>query len=223
MAAIPDTRISLIGRLSDFEDRQAWDEFVTMYRPVIYALAVRSGLQASDADDAVQEVLWAVGRSVAKWQPDPTRARFRTWLGRITRNLVINLLAQQRRRPWKLNDVDLQGLLEVTGDPNSDAESREFELAFRRQAFAMVASKVQRRIQPQTWAAFRRTAIDGAPVTIVAEELGWERGMVYVARCRVMRMLREEVERLEQDASADYHGVHDVGSNPNSSAWGVDP
>ncbi len=203
MVAPPSTRMSLIARLSDFEDRQAWDEFTAIYRPTLFDLARRSGLQDSDADDAVQDILWAVGRSVARWKPDPARARFRTWLARIARNLVINLLIQQQRRPWRLGDSNLQDLLKRVPDKGCEAEAQRFLLAFRRQAFAIAAEKVQCRVEPRTWAAFYRTSIDGVPVQQVSGELALDRGMVYVARSRVMRLLREEVEAMEQDVVSD--------------------
>jgi len=59
-----ETRASLILRLPDASDVVAWDEFVAIYSPLIFRLARRQGLQPTDADDLVQEVLTTVSRSL---------------------------------------------------------------------------------------------------------------------------------------------------------------
>ena len=60
MGPSPDTRLSLILRLSDPADADAWRDFVSLYEPLIYQLARRKGLQDADARDLCQEVLLAV-------------------------------------------------------------------------------------------------------------------------------------------------------------------
>ena len=65
VSPIPETRPSLIVRLSDVDDVDAWDEFVTIYGPLVYRVARHRGLQHSDAQDLVQEVcLRYLGRSM---------------------------------------------------------------------------------------------------------------------------------------------------------------
>ena len=91
-----ETRASLIVRLRDAADVAAWDEFVTIYGPVVYRLALRQGLQAADADDVVQQVFAAVAQSVHQWLEKPQRGRFRGWLLTIARNIAIKTLI---RRP----------------------------------------------------------------------------------------------------------------------------
>ena len=43
MKSVPDTRESLLIRLSNPADEAAWREFLEIYRPVIYRLACRVG------------------------------------------------------------------------------------------------------------------------------------------------------------------------------------
>ena len=46
MATTPNTRASLIARLSDSHDAEAWQEFVEIYLPLLYRLARRKGVSA---------------------------------------------------------------------------------------------------------------------------------------------------------------------------------
>ena len=60
---------------------------------------------------------------------------------------------------------------------------------------------VCQRVEPQTWQAFRLTALDGLPAAEVAGQVGLEVAAVYKAKSRVLRLLREETQRLEGRAS----------------------
>jgi RNA polymerase sigma-70 factor (ECF subfamily) len=62
----PGTRHSLILRLRDPADADAWHEFVTLYEPLVYRLARRKGLQDADARDVCQEVFRAVARAAER-------------------------------------------------------------------------------------------------------------------------------------------------------------
>ena len=45
---LPDTRASLILRLPDASDVEAWNEFVEIYRPIVYRVARKKGLQHAE-------------------------------------------------------------------------------------------------------------------------------------------------------------------------------
>jgi predicted DNA-binding protein (UPF0251 family) len=57
--------------------------------------------------------------------------------------------------------------------------------------------RVQLRVQPHTWEAFRLTAQEGLSGAEAAGRLGIKVATVFVARNKVQNMLRDEVRRLE--------------------------
>jgi len=57
MANLPDTRYTLLARLSDPNDLSAWSEFAEIYEDAIYRYSRSRGLQDSDAWEVVQHVL----------------------------------------------------------------------------------------------------------------------------------------------------------------------
>ena len=91
----PDTRDTLLTRLQNPADQQAWDEFVQLYQPLIFGFARSRGVQDADARDITQRVLWAVARAADRWEPGRDRGRFRGWLARVTTNAVINLVQRE--------------------------------------------------------------------------------------------------------------------------------
>ncbi|HWE40748.1 MAG TPA: sigma-70 family RNA polymerase sigma factor, partial [Isosphaeraceae bacterium] len=112
MADSPKTRASLLVRIRDPRDERAWAEFAAIYGPLVRRLARARGLQEADAADLSQDVLRAVAGAIERYDPDPKRGSFRAWLFTIARNLILNLLAAQRRHPRGSGDTDVNRLLE---------------------------------------------------------------------------------------------------------------
>ena len=198
---IPETRNSLILRLPDKQDVEAWDQFVDIYQPLVFRLAISKGFQEADAQDVVQEVMAAVARAIEHWEPDSERGRFRDWLFRIARNLMINFLTRRKYQPLSTGGSGLIQLLNEQPDQTSDQSeaSREFDLEYRRELFLIAAERVRQDVRSQTWEAFRLTNIESLSVEDAARRLGMTEGSVLVARCRVLARLREVVRRLESD------------------------
>jgi len=57
--------------------------------------------------------------------------------------------------------------------------------------------RVAQRVEAHTWQAFTLTALDGQSGSDVATRLGVPVAMVYVARSRVQKMLKDEIQALE--------------------------
>jgi RNA polymerase sigma-70 factor (ECF subfamily) len=195
----PITRRSLVLRLRDLDDQAAWAEFVDVYEPLLYRLARGRGLQDADARDLCQEVFRAVASAIERWDPDPAKGRFRGWLFRIARNLVVDYLASQGRQPRGSGRTSVQELLEAKPAADSRAEA-EFAAEFRRRAFHWAAGQVKNEFTESTWMAFWKSGVECLPIAEVARELEMSPGAVYVARSRVLARLRSRVEQLTEDS-----------------------
>jgi RNA polymerase sigma-70 factor (ECF subfamily) len=199
MPETPATRPSLLVRLRDPRDGQAWELFVRIYAPLIYGLARRHGLQDADAADLTQEVLRTVARALPDFEYDPARGRFQNWLYAVVRTRLSNFLQARRARPDQ-GRGDTVALEEI--ESNAGLAVEWWEQEYRRQLFARAVDRVRPAVEPRTWEAFQRTAVDGLPALHVARDLGMSVAAVYMARCRVLARLRDVVRQLEEEADA---------------------
>src|SRR5690242_227397 len=117
MAEFPPTRASLLLRLRDARDGEAWREFVDLYAPLVYGYLRKQGLQDADAADLCQDVLMAVAGAVGRLEYDPARGAFRNWLFTVVRNRLSNWLAAQDRRVQASGDSATHQLLEQCPAP----------------------------------------------------------------------------------------------------------
>ncbi len=199
MTDSPATRQSLLARLKNPRDAQAWDEFVAIYTPLINRLARAGGLQVADAADLSQEVFRAVAGAIDRYDPDPGRGSFRSWLFRISRNLMINLLAARRIRPQATGDSDVQELLERIPAPDG-AETAFFEVEYRRRIFHWAADQIHGEFRPSTWQAFWLTAVEGQDARAASHAIGISVGAVYIARSRVMARIKSVIQEVEGES-----------------------
>ena len=190
---VPETRPSLLLRLRDAHDQQAWGEFWEIYQPLIHRLVRHKGLQDADAREVTQEVLLAVSKVVGRWDANPSRGSFRGWLATITRNLIVNFLIRQDRHPRGTGDSDFARWLDQVPSPDCH-ESQLFALEHRRQLFLRATAEIETEFRPETWRFFWETSVVGRDVADVANEQQMSAGAVYVARSRVMKRLRAQIE-----------------------------
>lgn len=191
MNETPETRVSLIARMRDVEDNEAWTEFIQIYQPLVQRFVIRRGLQYADAAEVTQEVLSRVARSIGTWDASHQKSSFRGWLYSITRNLTIDFLRRKKTELAKIIGGDC-GLSNVAGP--SEVETNEFQLEYEKQLFHWAAEKLKPSVKPVNWSAFWMSTVDGIAIEEVASSLNIKAGNVYVARSRIMAKLADLIQ-----------------------------
>ena len=188
------TSVTLLGRLHQQPgDAAAWQEFVARYRPRIYTQCLALALQPADAEDVTQAVLLRLVEKLPQFRYDPTQC-FRAWLKTVTHHILVDYLTEKRRLPGS-GETAVVRLLE-----NVQAREdlvREMEAEYERELFEEALKQVRERVPVQQWEAFRLTALEQLSGAEVAARLGMLVATVYTARSKVQKLVRDEVQLLE--------------------------
>ena len=204
MSESPSTHASLLIRLRDPGDEEAWTEFHEIYGPLIRRIARRRGLQEADAEDLAQEVFRAVAQAIERYNPDPNRGSFRAWLSRIARNLTINLIAARRRHPQAAGGTDILRMLEDQPD-SSGEDSAVFDAEHRHRLVMWAAGRIRVGMSEAAWQAFWQAGVEGRPPGEVAKALGISLGTVYQYKSRAVVRIRHELRRHGSIPAEDHN------------------
>ena len=188
------TRQSLLIRLRDPEDQQAWEEFYARYTPMIGGWCRR--WFPRETEDMVHEVMRVLVKRLRTFEYDPTKL-FRAYLKTVTRQLMAHM--KEKERLWPMVGGD--GILEEA-EATDDLETRlasEYDLEFLEKAKANVRAHVE----PHTWSAYVETVERGRKGAEVARELGMTVGAVHSARWHVLKLLQQEVAFLEHSSGRE--------------------
>lgn len=199
MPHMPPTQPSLLVRLKDAHDREAWERFVDLYAPLVFAFVRKRGLQEADAADLTQDVLRQVALSAKSLVYDPKRGSFRSWLFTVVRNRLTDHWRANGRRDAATGDSSQWRA--VTDGLLSTDDSADWDAEYERQLFHYAARLIRVDFSNATWNAFWQSAVEGRDGKTIAEELGLSVAAVYLAKGRVMTRLKQQVKWLLGDDS----------------------
>lgn len=157
-----DTRPSLISRVRDPGDQEAWREFEARYRDLLRCYAERRGLQPADAEDVRQHVMLNLSRYLRDFKYDPKRGRFRSYLGRMVRSAVAQHFAKRGGGEVAL-DTKMEAAVPDGDSPDPDAVWDE---EWMNHHYRLAMDAIRQRVDEQTLAVFDRFVAGDAAETI---------------------------------------------------------
>lgn len=190
------TSVSLLGRVrGEVVDQAAWAEFVGRYAPRIYLWCRQWKLQEADAEDVTQNVLCKLATRLRSFQYDPARS-FRAWLKVVTEHALSDFLAERRKPGLGSGDSAVADVLRSVAARTDLLERLREE--FDREVLDEALARVQRRVPPQRWEAFRLTALEGLSGAEAARRLHMNITTVFTSKCKVQQLVQREIQELEQ-------------------------
>jgi RNA polymerase sigma-70 factor (ECF subfamily) len=188
------TRTTLIQRLKNWQDQSSWQDFFDTYWKLIYGVAIKGGLTRAEAQDVVQETMLSVAKHMPNFKYDRRIGSFKAWLLNMTRWRIID---QLRKRGYSVD-----GRMEDTliSQSNSDLETL-WNAEWEKNLFDAAITKVKRRLDPQKYQIFDFYVNKQWMPAKVAKTFGISINQVYLAKHRVVELIKEEVKKLEAEMS----------------------
>jgi RNA polymerase sigma-70 factor, ECF subfamily len=191
--ASDNTSSSLLVRIKS-KDQEAWQRFVHLYGPLVYAWCRQSGLQEADAADVGQEVFRTVAESIADYHHGEKGDSFRGWLRTVTRTRVIDFMRRKARAAQGVGGSDAQA--EWLDFPDCQAETGSTDDDDRLLLLRRAVDLVLDNCKEENRRAFLQVVIAGKHPADVAQDLGMTVNAVYVAKSHILRRIRDEFAEL---------------------------
>jgi RNA polymerase sigma factor (sigma-70 family) len=198
------TRSSLLSRLKNASDAVSWQAFVDNYGRLIYKVCLRAGLQRQEAEEVVQETVAAVALQMPKFSYDRSKGSFKGWLARVTRNHIADFLTKKTRetaRRVEISEARAEGLTEteeVTRGIGHDLDD-VWESEWREHLLDRALRRVQEIVSARNIQIFQLSTVQGWSTERIAAALCVSRARIYLARHRVGRMVKREIDGMRKE------------------------
>ncbi len=199
------TRVTLLNRMKNWDDQSSWQEFFNIYWKLIYGFARKAGLTEAEAQDALQETMLSVAKNLPGFKYNPEIGTFKGWLLTLTRWRIVDQLRKRGpmvpHHPSALADPARTATIERIADENSADVNAIWESDWEKTLYAAGLQRVKLRLDPQKFQIFDFYVTREWPPEKVAQTFNVAVNQVYLVKNRVTEMLREEIRRLEREAT----------------------
>jgi RNA polymerase sigma-70 factor (ECF subfamily) len=193
------TQPSLLSRVRDPSDQQAWAHFEAKYRELILRYCRRRGLQQADAEDVRQMTMMRLVRTLPQFMYDPERGRFRDYLYRVVKSAMNDVRSRPKSALTAVVPDDLEAL-RAPQAPDDGLWEQEWVDHHYRMAMAAVRAS----FEPTSVAVFERL-LAGDTVEAVSQQFAMTPAAVHKVKQRVR-------DRLSALIESQTHEEDDVGA-----------
>ena len=181
------TRQTLLLKVRNQYDESSWEDFTRYYGRYIYAVLRGMGIDYNDLEDMHQAVLLILWKNLPKFDYNPEKGSFRSWLCTIIRNHVYGYYRDKK------SGAELK---------SEDAVESELEKISEKEWMIHIATVAWENVKDDFSDSVQKIYVrltNGEKPEEIAEDTGITRGTVYVYKERVQKALRREVRRLERE------------------------
>ena len=186
-----NTRQTLLMRAKNPDDQNAWEEFVSYYRDFLKIVIYKISGHQRFSDDLFQSVLVEIWRSLPRFEANPERAKFRTWMSRLVRNTVIDHLKKEYKQQKIQNEL-----------PDAEAGETELEDIIRREweihLSRLAIKNISERFTGKAMQVFEMS-LAGKAIEVICQELEISTDSAYTLKNRVKKYLIREIKRLREE------------------------
>lgn len=186
------TRPSLLIRVRDRADRDAWYEFDSIYRPMLLRFVQARGLAGADAEEVVQASMSALCEHIAGFDYDPARGRFKAWLRTMVNNRVRNFFRDRKEFRAASGAMSL-------ADQGAGPDE-VFDALWRQEHMKHCLRRIRDEVAETTFDAFIAYAMEEQPIEEVCRRFDMTANQVHAIKSRMVARIRQRmVELLGED------------------------
>lgn len=198
------TTTKLLDALKDHANEPVWSQIDARYRPVIAGLARRLGATSAEAEDAAQQTLAEFVQAYRLGRYDRGKGRLSSWILGIARNITLAAVRKRRKEAFRgggAGDEQIAALDGADDEALRQAWTDERDRVILLRALGVLRDESA--IDDRTLTAFELVALRGVPAAEVGAQCGMSVDQVYVARSRVTKSLRQQVQEMTEAFEED--------------------
>jgi RNA polymerase sigma-70 factor (ECF subfamily) len=192
------TRASLLSRLKDWNDGDSWQDFFDTYWKLIYLTARKAGLDHADAEEIVQETFLSVSKAIREFHYDRDRGSFKAWLRNATVWRISDYLRRRAKNEILVSGLELSACDEkaIEDCPSSDDLSSDWDAGWEDGLEHLAVLRIKKRAAAKQFQVFDLAVIRQWTPERIAKTLHVSRAYIYLAKHRISRQIRSEIEKL---------------------------
>jgi RNA polymerase sigma-70 factor (ECF subfamily) len=194
--AEPDSTESGLLDAAKRLDPKAWREMLDRYSWLVFRWCRSGGLNADDAADVVQTVMFQVAASLPRFEKDGQKAAFRRWLRTITRRRIADVCRAEAKQPHAEGGSSAQQRFLSLPDAAESSSSSGAGLDRLRTGLWNLIETLEDEFDASTWQAFWLTSVEDRTSIEAGVLLGMTPNAVRLAKGRVLQRLRAAAGEL---------------------------
>jgi RNA polymerase sigma-70 factor (ECF subfamily) len=191
------TTSTVLQRLSDFDDRDAWERFCERFHQPLQAFARKNGLDESECEDVAQESLMAFAEAYRRGEYDRKQGRLSSWLFGIAWRRIDHARRKSDRREdhVRLQATETAQWMQIEAPLEV---SPEWEAVWERSMLEQSLRQVRKEFEPATFRVFEMIVLEQKAIEEGERALGLSRNAIYIAKHRVSKRMRELLEQCDE-------------------------
>jgi RNA polymerase sigma factor (sigma-70 family) len=191
------TRKSLLSRLKNWGDQDGWKVFFDTYWRLIYRAGRKAGLSDAEAQDAVQETLLSVCKSMPDFKYNQ-EGSFKGWLLKLTSWRIMDQLRKRQKHLKNCGTRTSTGTDEIEAVPDTEISlDAAWNEEWEQNLMQVAIERVKRKVDGKHFQVFELSAVKGWPVARICKALKINRATIYLAKHRISKLIKQEVTFLK--------------------------
>ena len=203
------TSETLIERIHDLEDQEAWDRLFQIYAPLIRIFAMERRCPNSSLDDVVQQTFVSLIKALAKSPYDKKKGKFRTLLYLLSRRQIYNVFNRQKNKGFVQSNTEYDNVINNLADSESVEPCKSWDDHWENNLMARAYEQVKKNIRDHgdsmTLEIFESVFFEQLRAKDVAKMMsarygtGVKENKIYQDKSRVLAMWKHELKKLKEE------------------------